>query len=113
MTDYSSPTPIIAQRAAAVKKAITKVQRLHTIHQINNTLNTYNRLSSTLIHHLPLNLDMLVWREGGTGYPSKWKGLYKLISIDGETCTIDLPNGPMKFRSTVVKLYYKDDNLEQ
>jgi hypothetical protein len=26
---------------------------------------------------------------------------------------IDLPNGPTKFRSTVVKLYYKDDNLEQ
>jgi hypothetical protein len=65
------------------------------------------------MHRLPLNSDVLVWREGGTGYPGKWRGPYKLISIDGETCTIELPNRPTKFRSTVIKPYYKDDDLEQ
>ncbi|EED20821.1 hypothetical protein TSTA_040150, partial [Talaromyces stipitatus ATCC 10500] len=80
---------------------------------INDALNTRNRPSSTLIHRLPLNLDVLVWREGGTRYPGKWKGPYKLISINRETCTIDLLNGPTKFRSTVVKLYHKDDDPKQ
>ncbi|KAE8550702.1 hypothetical protein EYB25_003641 [Talaromyces marneffei] len=113
MTDYSPPAPTIAQRAAAVKKAMTEVRKLHTVRQINNALNTRNGPSSTLVHRLPLNSDVLVWREGGTGYPGKWRGPYKLISIDGETCTVELPNGPTKFRSTVVKPYYKDDDSEQ
>ncbi|EED20730.1 conserved hypothetical protein [Talaromyces stipitatus ATCC 10500] len=113
MTEYRPPAPTVAQRAAAVKKAMTEVRRLHTVRQINDALNTRNGPSSTLIHRLPLNSDVLVWREGGTGYPGKWKGPYKLISIDGETCTIDLPNGPTKFRSTVVKPYHKDDDPKQ
>jgi hypothetical protein len=113
MTEYSPPAPTVAQRAAAVKKAMTEVRRLYTVRQINDALNTRNGPSSTLIHRLPLNSDVLVWREGGTGYPGKWKGPYKLISIDGETCTIDLPNGPTKFRSTAVKPYYKNDDSEQ
>lgn len=70
ITEYSPPAPIVAQRAAAIKKAMTKVRRLHTIRQINNALNTQNGPSSTLIHQLPLNSDVLVWREGGTGYSS-------------------------------------------
>jgi hypothetical protein len=113
IAEYSPPAPTVAQCAAAVKKAMTKVQRLHTIRQVNNALNTRNGPSSTLVHCLPLNSDVLIWREGGTGYPSKWKGPYKLISIDGETCTIDLPSRPTKFRSTVIKPYYKDNNPEQ
>ncbi|EED22642.1 conserved hypothetical protein [Talaromyces stipitatus ATCC 10500] len=112
ITDYSPPASTVVQRAAAVKKAMTEVRRLHTVRQVNNALNTRNGPSSTLVHRLPLNSDVLVWREGGTGYPGKWKGPYKLISIDGETCTVELPNGPTKFRSTVVKPYYKDDDSE-
>jgi hypothetical protein len=113
MTDYSPPAPTIAQRAAAVKKAMTEVRKLYTIRQVKNALNTRNGPSSTLVHRLPLNSDVLVWREGGTGYPGKWKGPYNLISIEGETCTVDLPNGPTKFRSTVVKPYYKNEELKQ
>ncbi|EED23158.1 hypothetical protein TSTA_066110 [Talaromyces stipitatus ATCC 10500] len=40
MTEYSPPAPMVAQRAAAVKKAMTEVRRLHTVRQINNALNT-------------------------------------------------------------------------
>ncbi|EED17254.1 hypothetical protein TSTA_023080 [Talaromyces stipitatus ATCC 10500] len=112
MTDYSPPASMVVQRAATIKKAMTEVRRLHIIRQVNNALNTRNGLSSTLVHRLPLNSDVLVWREGGTRYPGKWKGLYKLISIDGEMCTVELPNGLTKFRLTVVKPYYKDDDLE-
>ncbi|EED20820.1 conserved hypothetical protein [Talaromyces stipitatus ATCC 10500] len=32
MMEYSPPTPMVAQRAATVKKAMTEVQRLHTVH---------------------------------------------------------------------------------
>ena len=54
--------------------------------------------SATLI--LPLNSDVRVWGEG-----KGWKGPYKLLNIEGETCTINMPSGPVKFRSTVVKPY--------
>ena len=49
---------------------------------------------------LPLQSDVRVWRE-----KEGWKGPYKLIAIDGETCTVNMPRGPAKFRSTVVKPY--------
>jgi hypothetical protein len=58
--------------------------------------------------NLPLQSDVRVWREG-----SGWKGPYKLLSVDGETCTLDMPHGPTKFRSTVVKPYYTEDTIEQ
>ena len=31
-----------------------------------------------------------------------------LLAVDGETCTVKLPNGPMTFRFTVVKPYLLD-----
>ncbi|EED15751.1 conserved hypothetical protein [Talaromyces stipitatus ATCC 10500] len=95
MTDYSPPASTVVQHAATVKKAMTEVQRLHTVRQVNNALNIRNGPSSTL-----------------TCLYSVKKGLYKLISIDREMCTVELPNGPTKFRLTVVKLYYKDNDLE-
>jgi len=39
-------------------------------------------------------------------------GLYRLLAIDGETCQIDLLNGPTNFRSTTVKPFYEQP-LEQ
>jgi hypothetical protein len=57
------------------------------------------------IADLPLDLDVLVWREG-----IRWRGLYKLLAIDGETCQLQLPRGPVNFRSTAVKPYYQDEN---
>ena len=49
-----------------------------------------------------------MWCEGKTRYAGKWTGPYKLISTDGETCTIKLLNGPTPFRTTVVKPYHDD-----
>ena len=49
---------------------------------------------------LPLQLDVRVWRK-----KEGWKGLYKLIVINGETYIVNMPQGPAKFRLTIVKLY--------
>jgi hypothetical protein len=42
-----------------------------------------------------------VWRE-----KDGWTGLFKFFTINGETCTIDMPYGPTNFRSTIIKPYY-------
>ena len=67
-----------------------------------------NSPSTTTIHDLPLNSLVLVWREGNTGQPRYWAGLYNLLNIKGEIYTVNLPSGPMKFHSTGVKPYLTD-----
>ena len=57
----------VSQRAIAIKKAIVQIQKIQAKRQINNALNTRNGLSTTIIHDLALNLEVLVWREGNTG----------------------------------------------
>ncbi|EED17146.1 hypothetical protein TSTA_022030 [Talaromyces stipitatus ATCC 10500] len=103
MVEYDPPAPTITQRAAALKKAMTEVR---------DALNTRNGPASTAVHLLPINSDVRIWREGNTGYAGEWKGPYKLLSVEGETCTIQFPDGPKQFRTTVVRLYYKapDEN---
>jgi hypothetical protein len=56
---------------------------------------------------------ILVWREGNIGQLRYWAGPYNLLNIKGEICTVNLPNGPMKFHSTVVKLYLIDPEYIQ
>jgi hypothetical protein len=42
-----------------------------------------------------------VWRKN-----KRWKGLYKLLATNKETCTIDIQHSLTNFRSTVIKPYY-------
>jgi hypothetical protein len=44
---------------------------------------------------------MRVWRE-----KDKWIDPFKLLIINSEIRTIDMPYGPANFRSTVIKSYY-------
>jgi hypothetical protein len=44
-----------------------EIQKLRARRQIANALNTRNGSSTTDIYELPLNSDVLVWREGNTG----------------------------------------------
>jgi hypothetical protein len=78
--------------------------------QVNNALNARNGPTTESLHDLPLNSDVLVWREDGG-----WKGPFKLINITEETCKVLLPSGPTDFRTTVVKPYLqsKDPNQDQ
>lgn len=75
-----------------------------------DALNTRNGSVVTPIHDLPLNSDVLVFREGNAGHGGKWTGPFKLMSIEGETCKISLPSGPTDFRSTVVKSFLTTEN---
>ena len=52
---------------------------------------------------------MLVQREGNAGKTGSWTGPYNLLSLDNETCVIDIPSGYTSFRSIVVKLFYTQE----
>jgi hypothetical protein len=67
MTEYNAPSPTVLQLSAVLKKAIVEIQKLQARCQIANALNARNGPSATDIHELPLNSDVLVWREGNTG----------------------------------------------
>jgi hypothetical protein len=60
MTEYDLPSPSITQRSTALKKAMAEIRRLRAKRQVNDALNTRNGLSTTNIHNLTLNSDVLV-----------------------------------------------------
>jgi hypothetical protein len=105
LSETDTPTPLVIQRALALKKATAEIQRIRARRQVADALNSRNGPNTVNIHNLQLNSDMLVWREGNTGQPGAWKGPYKLLSIEGESCVLALPHGPTAFRNTVVKPY--------
>ena len=63
----NTSNPTVIKRAAALKKAIEEVKKLKAKHQIADALNIHNRPKTTTIYNLPLNLPILVWREGPIG----------------------------------------------
>ena len=107
MTINSAPTPTTAQRAIAIEKALKEVRKCHAESQVQSALNQRNGPSVTSVHDLPLNSDVLVWREGNNSSGS-WTGPFKLLSIENETCKVQLPNGVIDFRTTTVKPFYED-----
>lgn len=108
MNFMDPPAPIIAQRAASIEKAMDEIRKLHAKKQVTDALNTWNGPMVNPLHDLPLNSDVLVWREGNTGHAGKWTGPFKLLGIEGKTCRVELPSGSTEFRSTVVKPYLID-----
>lgn len=107
MTEDSPPSPSITQRAEAVRKAMKEVQRLYAARRVKDALGMRNGPNVLPILTLPIQSDVRVWRE-----KDGWSGPFKLIAMDGHTCTVQMPYGPTQFRSTVVRPYYKE-NLEQ
>ena len=110
MVASDDPAPTISQRATAIRKAMDEIAKVRAKMQVNNALNARNGPTTESLHDLPLNSDVLVWRED-----SGWKGPFKLINITEETCKVLLPSGPTDFRSTVVKPYLQssDENPNQ
>ena len=107
MVESDALLPLVTQRAAAIKKAMAEIQKLCSKCQIANALNMRNGPKS-LVHDLLPDSPVLVWREGNTGQTGHWDGPYRLRTVEGETCTIELPHGLTEFRSTVVKPYYTE-----
>jgi hypothetical protein len=103
MTEDSAPSPTIAQRAEAVRKAMKEVRRLQARRQLNDGLSMRNGPDTGPTLRLPLQSEVIVWREN-----QNWTGPFTLLSINGETCTVEINNRPVNFRSTCVREYKRD-----
>jgi hypothetical protein len=103
LTEMDPPSPSVTKRAEAIRAATKEVRRLHAVRQVQEALAMRNGPSTKSTLDLPLQSDVRVWRE-----KDGWNGPYKLLAIDGETCTVDMPYGPTNFRTTVVKPYFTD-----
>jgi len=57
---------------------------------------------------LPLNSDVLVWREK----EPYWSGPYKLMAIEGYTCKVQVNNKVIDFRVTSVRPYKSNEKEE-
>jgi hypothetical protein len=113
MSNLDPPAPSVTDRATAIRKAMAEIVKLRAKQTINSALHHRNGPDTTSVHDLPLNSEVLVWRESGS-----WTGPYRLLAIEGETCRIQLPSGPTSFRSTSVKPYFRsettrDDKLDE
>jgi hypothetical protein len=106
MTAESPPSPSMVRRSEAIQKATKALRKLTAERQVADALNTRNGPDTTDMLALPLQSEVLVWRES-----DGWNGPYKVASIDGHNVTVDMVNGPATFRSTVVKPYYRPDHL--
>src|SRR5579871_5780926 len=83
---------------------MNEIAKIRAEHQVADALRQRNGPSTADIHDLPLLSPVLVWRKD-TGQSGHWTGPYTLLSMEGETCKVQLPHGPTDFRSTVVKPY--------
>ena len=59
----------------------------------------------TLVHDLPLNSKVLIWRKSGS-----WNRPYCLLAVENKIYYIQLPSGLTSFRSTSVKPYFWTKN---
>ncbi|OXV09105.1 hypothetical protein Egran_03132, partial [Elaphomyces granulatus] len=100
MAKLDPPAPSIAVRSKAIEKAMAEVSKLRINRQITDALRQRNGPQTDRIHELPINSRVWVWREN-----RGWTGPHTLLSTEGETCNVQLPSGPVRFRTTVVKPY--------
>jgi hypothetical protein len=112
MTEINVSSSTITQRFIAMRKTMNEVRKSIVIRLLNDALNIQNDSSSTLIHNLSLNSDILVYREKNNRQSESWKDLFKLLSVIDESVIIELSSDSTKFRSTMIKSYYDDDHLE-
>jgi hypothetical protein len=112
MTELDAPSPTIAQRSAAIRRATAEIAKLRATRQVADALNQRNGPSTAHLHDLELGAEVLVWREGNNNKGS-WDGPFQFQGIDGEDCKVLLTSGITTFRSTSVKRFNNDDNNEE
>jgi transposase InsO family protein len=100
--DSPSSTSTV-KRGEAIQKAMREIRKIAAERQVNNALNTRNGPTTANLLSLPLQSEVMVWRER-----EGWQGPYKVAAIHGHDITIDIANRPVTFRSTVVKPYYRE-----
>lgn len=94
-----APAPSIFQRARAVRNAMEEVRKHFARRQVNAALRARNGPDVSDIHAAPLGSQVLVYRD----VRQAWEGPFRLVGMDGETCTVETPNGRSSFRTTAVK----------
>lgn len=95
-------------RAAAVRKATKILRSERAKEKVNRAINTRNGPDSYNVLALPLESEIMVWREKGG-----WKGLYKLKGINGHDVIIKTENGPIAFRYTQAKPYFRTKDAQE
>jgi hypothetical protein len=75
--------PSVTDRVVAIRKAMAEIVKLRAKQTVNKALHHRNGSDTTSIHNLPLNSEVLVWRESGN-----WTGPYRLLAVEGETCRV-------------------------
>ena len=83
MSKLVPPAPSITERAAAIQKAITEIVKLWAKQTVNNALHYRNGPNTTLVHDLPLNSKVLIWRKSGS-----WNRPYYLLAVENEICYV-------------------------
>ena len=107
MTWDDAPAASTMARGAAIKAAMAEARRCHAARKITSALRMRNGPRTSHLAALPLNSEVVVWRE-----KKGWQGPFHLLAVEGETCKVQLPNGPTDFRSTVVKPFHRDPEEE-
>jgi len=83
ISNLGPPTLSITEQAAAIRKVMAEIVKLRAKQTINNALHHCNGPNTTLVHNLPLNSEVLVWRKSGS-----WNGPYRLLAVENETCCV-------------------------
>jgi hypothetical protein len=78
ITTESPPSPATVKRGEAIQKAMKALRRAHAERQVNDALNTRNGPTTEDILSLPLQSEVIVWRE-----KDGWHGPYKVAAIQG------------------------------
>ncbi|KHJ31985.1 hypothetical protein EV44_g3850 [Erysiphe necator] len=103
ISNIDPPAPSIAKRASAIRKAMLEVSKLRAKRQVTDALRTRN---GPVTSDIPIGSDVLVWRV----HENSWNGPYKILAINGETTTVQMPHGPANLRSTNIKFYNHPTN---
>jgi hypothetical protein len=80
---------------------MAEIVKLRAKQAVNSTLHHRNRPDMTLVHNLPLNSEVLIWRKSGN-----WTRPYCLLAVEDETYCVEFPSGLTNFRSMSVKSYF-------
>ena len=81
---------------------MAEIVKLRAKQTVNNALHYRNGPNTTSVYNLPLNSEVLVWRESGN-----WTRPYRLLAVEDKTYCIQLPSRLTNFRSISVKPYFQ------
>ena len=83
ISNLGPPAPSITERAAAIRKVMAEIVKLRAKQTVNNALYHRNGPNTTLVHNLPLNSKVLMWRKSGN-----WTRPYRLLAVEDKTCCV-------------------------